>query len=82
MPDIRTDLTEQAFVQTHSEAIDGTTYEVTSNYVGSIKLLDLFKLMLQRDIEKEMNKGLTHKSASKNNKKDQGNSYVSLAFLV
>lgn len=57
MPDIRTDLTEPSSVQTRSEVIDGTTYEVTSHYAGSVELLDLFKLMLKRDMETEMNKG-------------------------
>ena len=38
-----------------SMEFDGTTYEVASNYVGNISLLELFKLMLKRDIEKTEN---------------------------
>lgn len=37
----------------HIETIDGTTYEVTSNYNGEISLLDLLKKMLKRDIERQ-----------------------------
>ena len=38
--------------QLHVQTIDGATYEVVSNYVGDISLLDLFKQMLKRDIER------------------------------
>jgi hypothetical protein len=38
--------------QFHVEVIDGATYEVTSNYMGEISLLDLFKQMLKRDMER------------------------------
>jgi len=41
--------------QIHSTELDGTIYEVASNYVGNIPLLELFKLMLKRDIEKSEN---------------------------
>jgi len=41
--------------QVRSIEFDGTTYEVASNYVGNIPLLELFKLMLKRDIEKTEN---------------------------
>ncbi len=34
------------------EIVDGTTYEVTSNYIGDMSILDLFKYMLKRDIER------------------------------
>ena len=37
--------------QLHIETIEGTTYEVTSNYIRDISLLDLFKEMLKRDFE-------------------------------
>ena len=36
----------------HSTEFDGTIYEVASYYVGNISLIELFKLMLKRDIEK------------------------------
>ena len=36
----------------HIEIIDGATYEVTSNYVGDVSILDIFKKMLKRDIER------------------------------
>lgn len=38
--------------QIHVETIDNTTYEVTSNYMGAISLLDLFKQMIKRDVSK------------------------------
>jgi len=38
--------------QLHIETIDGATYEVASNYKGDISLLDLFKQMLKRDLER------------------------------
>ena len=38
--------------QLHTQMIDGATYEVVSNYVGDISLLDLFKQMLKRDLER------------------------------
>lgn len=38
--------------QLHIETIDGATYEVTSNYIGEISLLDLLKRMLKRDLER------------------------------
>ena len=41
--------------QIRSVEFDGTIYEVASNYVGNIPLLELFKLMLKRDIEKSEN---------------------------
>ena len=37
----------------HVEVIDGTIYEVTSNYNGNLNLLDLFKKMLKRDMERQ-----------------------------
>jgi len=37
---------------TNVKIIDGATYEVTSNYVGNLTLLELFKQMLKRDIER------------------------------
>jgi hypothetical protein len=36
----------------HIETINGATYEVTSNYIGNISLLDLLKQMLKRDLER------------------------------
>jgi len=41
--------------QIRSIELDGTIYEVASNYVGNITLLELFKFMLKRDIEKSEN---------------------------
>jgi len=38
--------------QLHTQTIDGATYEVVSNYIGDIALLDLFKQMLRRDMER------------------------------
>ena len=34
------------------EIIDEATYEVVSNYIGSVSLLDLFKQMVKRDLER------------------------------
>ena len=42
----------QPLKKTHVEVIDGATYEVTSNYIGNVTLLDVFKQMLKRDIER------------------------------
>jgi len=36
----------------HVEIIDGATYEVTSNYNGNVSILDIFKQMLKRDVER------------------------------
>ena len=36
----------------HVEVINGATYEVISNYVGNASILDIFKQMLKRDIER------------------------------
>jgi len=38
--------------QLHTEIIDGATYNVISNYIGDIPLLDLFKKLLKRDLER------------------------------
>jgi len=38
--------------QTHIKTIGGATYEVTSNYIGDVSLLELFKRMLKRDVER------------------------------
>lgn len=38
--------------QVHSETIENTAYEVISNYIGNISLIDLLKLMIKRDITK------------------------------
>ena len=38
--------------QLHVEMIDGSTYEVISNYIGEISFLDLLKQMLKRDLER------------------------------
>jgi hypothetical protein len=38
--------------QLHIEKINGTTYELISNYKGKVALLDLLKQMLKRDLEK------------------------------
>jgi hypothetical protein len=38
--------------QLHVETIEGASYEVVSNYIGDISLLDLFKQMLKRDLER------------------------------
>jgi len=38
--------------QSHTIKIDGASYYVTSNYIGKIPLLELFKQMLKRDIER------------------------------
>lgn len=35
----------------HVEVVDGANYEVTSNYIGDVSILDVFKQMLKRDIE-------------------------------
>ena len=42
----------QPLKKTHVEVIDGATYEVTSNYIGDRTILDIFKQMLKRDIER------------------------------
>ena len=41
--------------QFHVEIIDGAKYEVNSNYVGKIPLLDLLKQILKRDMERQEN---------------------------
>jgi len=38
--------------QLHVEIIDGSTYEVISNYIGELPFLDLLKQMLKRDLER------------------------------
>jgi len=42
----------QPLPKIHVEIIDGATYEVTSNYNGNVSILDIFKQMLKRDIER------------------------------
>ena len=37
----------------HIETVGGARYEVTSYYVGEVTLIDLLKLMLKRDMERE-----------------------------
>jgi len=32
--------------------VNGATYEVVSNYIGDISLIDLLKRMLKRDLER------------------------------
>ena len=44
-----------ATTQVRSMEIDGAIYEIVSNYIGSIPLLELLKLMLKRDLEKSEN---------------------------
>ena len=39
--------------QHHVEIVGGARYEVTSYYVGEVTLIDLLKLMLKRDMERE-----------------------------
>lgn len=41
--------------QLHIETIDGSTYEVISNYIGKLSLLDLLKQLLKRDLERPEN---------------------------
>lgn len=38
--------------QLHIETVDEATYEVASNYIGNISLLDLIKQLLKRDLER------------------------------
>jgi len=39
--------------QSHSVTIDGTTYLVTASYAGTMTLLELLKLTLKRDMERQ-----------------------------
>lgn len=43
---------EQPPKSSHVVMIDGARYEVISNYNGSVSILDIFKQMLKRDIER------------------------------
>lgn len=36
----------------HEEVINKIRFEVTSNYLGKVSLLDLIKEMIKRDLEK------------------------------
>jgi len=38
--------------ETHTETIDGTTYEVISHYDERTSFIDLLKWMLKRDMER------------------------------
>jgi len=35
--------------------INGTTYKVTSKYVGQLKFIELLKLVIKKEIEKQKN---------------------------
>jgi len=35
--------------------INGTTYKVTSKYVGQMKFIELLKLVIKKEIEKQSN---------------------------
>jgi len=40
---------------TTENKINGTTYKVTSKYVGQLKLVELLKLIIKKEIEKQNN---------------------------
>ena len=42
---------------TTENKINGTTYKVTSKYVGQLKFIELLKLVIKKEIEKQASVG-------------------------